>query len=395
MRKPHYIFSILFMLSSSSLYAESTKDTLELLDLPAYSSKLANKSIVMSLTPSDNGVIAVGERGHILLWQSNDDWQQEEVPVSVAVSSVTILSDGSKIAVGHDSVILKSEKDSSQWRKVFTGWELTSLKIDLLKTQQTSLEAVIENTKDEDELDELTYKLDDIIFGIEDTELEKTAGPNQPLLSVARTNNDTLFAIGAYGLFLTSLDKGATWQLISDRIDNPDKFHLNDIIYTQDNQLFIVAENGLAFNSTDNGVSWSIMEMPYSGSLFGIISNDKAPKELVAFGLQGNLMVSIDSGKSWQYNKLPTSASLLGGTFLNSGQAVIVGHGGRVVTLYANNMKGLQVQQHPSGAALSSVVEQGEQLVLGGQYGIEFWQPKQYVELNALTEQTTKNNNDK
>ena len=374
MRKPQFIFGVFLLLTSNIPFANADSPSIELLDLPSYSSKLANKSIVMSLTAHENGVIAVGERGHILSWRSNKDWQQGNVPVSVAITSVTVLSDGSKIAVGHDSVILKSEKGSQDWVKVFTGWELIDLKIKLMQTQQVALQAIIDETTDEDELDELSYQLDDLIFGIEDAELEKTAGPNQPLLSVVQTDEDTLFAVGAYGLFLTSADKGETWKLISNRIDNPDKFHLNDIIYTTNKQLTIVGENGVAFNSADNGVSWTTIDMPYNGSLFGVISNPKAPEQIVAFGLQGNLMASSDGGDTWEYKKLPTSASLLGGTFLASGQAILVGHGGIMVTLFADDLAGSKIQRHPTGAAFSSVLELDGKLVLAGQYGVNFWQ---------------------
>ncbi|MGB0936521.1 MAG: WD40/YVTN/BNR-like repeat-containing protein [Colwellia sp.] len=403
MRKPSFILSFFFLLSSSfplladekSANETATTETadaqnsaltqVELLDLPAYKSKLASKSIVMSLTSTKDGVLVVGERGHILLWNGDDNWQQQTVPVSVAITNATTLSDGSKIAVGHDSVILKSDSTSNEWVKVFTGWELTDLKIAAMQVQQVALEKVIENTSDEDELDELTYQLDDIIFGIEDAELEKTAGPNQPLLSVVSTKDDTLFAVGAYGLFLTSKDKGKTWQFISNRLENPDKFHLNDIIYTADNHLFIVGENGLGFHSSNNGDDWELIDMPYTGSIFGIISNPNAPEELVAFGLQGNIMVSSNRGKSWDDEKLPTSASFLGGTFLASGQAVVVGHGGRVVSLYVNDLAGLKVQQHPSGAAFSSVLEQNQYLVLGGQYGVELWKPSDNIKLSPAS----------
>jgi photosystem II stability/assembly factor-like uncharacterized protein len=435
MRKPSFILSFFLLLSSSfSLFADekganengvtetSTIETVEaqdtsnstqqnvltrveLLDLPAYKSKLASKSIVMSLSSTKDGALVVGERGHILLWNGDDNWQQQNVPVSVAITNATVLSDGSKIAVGHDSVILKNDSNSSQWFKVFTGWELTDLKIAAMEVQQVALEEVIDNTTDEDELDELTYQLDDIIFGIEDAELEKTAGPNQPLLSVVSTKDDTLFAVGAYGLFLTSKDKGRSWKFISNRLENPDKFHLNDIIYTSDEQLFIVGENGLAFHSADNGDNWELIDMPYTGSIFGIISNPNAPKELVAFGLQGNIMVSGNAGQSWDDDKLPTSASFLGGTFLDSGQAVVVGHGGRVVSFYVNDLAGLKVQQHPSGAAFSSVLEQDQYLVLGGQYGVEAWKPSDDIKLSPVSSNTdlssadssntAKNNNDK
>lgn len=44
--------------------------------------------------------MAVGERGHILTWTDMDNWQQQNVPVSLTLTDMTILDDGTKFAVG-------------------------------------------------------------------------------------------------------------------------------------------------------------------------------------------------------------------------------------------------------------------------------------------------------
>lgn len=385
MRTPYINFSVInllcFTLLGTSLNSAEAKNSLDLLDLPSKESSLASKSVLMAITPIDNSILAVGERGHIINWQNNTDWQQQQSPVSVAITDITILSDGSKIAVGHDGVILKSDSNDSSWRKVFTGAQLTKLKIDLLQKQLIALQQVIAQTQDEDELEELEYQRDDLTFAIEDNQLELQSGPNKPLLSVTRTSNDKLFACGAYGTLLASEDKGRTWQLVSAQLKNPDNFHLNSVIATSDDQLFIVGENGLGFHSDNFGKTWSSMTLPYSGSLFGIIANTvitnessiKSSTQLVAFGLQGNLMTSLDGGANWQHKKLPTSASLLGGYFSKQGYAYLVGHGGIIVNFNPENIETLHIEKHPSGAALASVVVKENALILAGQFGISTW----------------------
>lgn len=362
----------------------------DLLELPAKESALATKSVLMAMTPNNDAILVVGERGHIINWQNDDNWQQQQSPVSVAITDVTILSDGSKIAVGHDGVILKVDNNSTTWRKVFTGKEITQFKIAQLKQQYQSLEQVILKTQDEDELEELTYQLDDLAFAIEDNQLELKSGPNKPLLSVARTSNDILFAAGAYGILLSSNDKGETWQLVSNQLDNPDSFHLNAVIATSDDQLYIVGENGTGFYSTDIGQTWSVMTLPYSGSLFGILANTvahtpsiddtdstKNKTQLVTFGLQGNIMVSLDGGEHWQHKKLPSSTSLLGGNFSKQGNAYLVGHGGVIVSFDPENLATLTIKKHPSGAALSSILVKENSLILAGQFGISQWPIKE------------------
>lgn len=377
MRSSFIAFSVINLFFLAQLNIAEAKTNLDLLELPAKQSALASKSILMAMTPDNNAILAVGERGHIINWQSQSDWQQQQSPVSVSITHITLLSNGSKIAVGHDGVILKSGPESSTWHKVFTGAKMTKLKIAQVKEQYKALELVIASTKDEDELDELTYQLEDLAYAIEDNQLELKSGPNKPLLSVTSTANDTLFATGAYGSFLTSNDQGETWTLISQRLDNPNNFHLNAIITTTDDQLYIAGENGIGFHSDNQGETWSSLALPYSGSLFGIIANPKNSAQLVAFGLQGNLMVSLDSGVHWQHKKLPTSASLLGGTFSEQGKAYLVGHGGVIVDLIPEDLSTLAINKHPSGAALSSVLVQENSLVLAGQFGILTWLLKQ------------------
>tara|TARA_R110000744_G_scaffold114968_3_gene215011 strand:+ start:5443 stop:6576 length:1134 start_codon:yes stop_codon:yes gene_type:complete len=377
MRLSYIAFSVINLFLLTQLNVAEAKSSLDLLELPAKQSALASKSVLMAMTPMKNAVLAVGERGHIISWKDKADWQQQQSPVSVSITNVTLLSDGSKIAVGHDGVILKTENKSTSWRKVFTGAELTRLKIEQLKKQHAALKLVINDTQDEDELEELTFQLEDLAFALEDNQIELKSGPNKPLLSVTRTVNDILFASGAYGTLLTSEDKGETWSLISTRLDNPDKFHLNSVITTTNEQLYIVGENGMGFQSANQGKTWSSMALPYNGSLFGIIANAEKPKQLVAFGLQGNMMISLDGGKNWQHKKLPTSASLLGGDFSPQGQAYLVGHGGIIVDFSPDNLETLHINKHPSGAALSSVLVQENSLILAGQFGISTWLLKQ------------------
>lgn len=385
MRTPYIAVStislLFFTLPSILLNLAEANSTLDLLELPAKESSLASKSILTAITPINNSILAVGERGHIINWQNKTDWQQQQSPVSVTITSITVQADGSKIAVGHDGVILKADKESSVWRKVFTGVKLTKLKINLLEKQLIALKQIIAQTQDEDELEELEYQRDDLVFAVEDNQLELQSGPNKPLLSVTQTSNDTLFSCGAYGTLLSSKDKGETWTLVSERLENPDNFHLNSIIATSDDQLFIVGENGLGFHSDNLGKTWSTMTLPYGGSLFGIIGNTTKTVEgstgsstqLVAFGLQGNFMTSLDGGLHWQHKKLPTSASLLGGYFSKQGNVYLVGHGGLIVNFKPENLKTLHIEKHPSGAALASVLVQKDALILAGQFGISTW----------------------
>ncbi len=346
--------------------------SIDVLNRPAIKSALVESSVLIDVVAHNDQVLAVGERGHVISWQKPGDWQQENVPVSVLLTAVNVLSDGTKVAVGHDSAIIVAEPDSEQWKKVFDGYQLLDLKVALFERQIEELQNEIESTDDDDVIEELEFILEEYTFSLEDTLLEQEEGPNKPLLSIAVTSDDQIFVAGPYGTLLYSNDKGNNWVLHDYRLDNPDKFHLNSIISTTDDVLYIVGENSTAFVSVDKGQSWSLMNMPYQGSMFGINAQDNS-ENLIAYGLQGNLMVSNDAGKTWSLTRVETSGSFQGGTITQDGRAYVVGHGGLVVDFDVTNMNELNMRVHPSGAAFSKPLVSDGELILVGQYGIVTW----------------------
>ena len=61
--------------------------------------------------------------------------------------------------------------------------------------------------------------------------------------------------------------------------------HLNAIARTGSGALFIVGERGAAFRSRDSGATWQRLQLPYDGSMFGVIGY--AADHVLAFGLRG------------------------------------------------------------------------------------------------------------
>ncbi len=360
----------LTILLSSTVTCVSAQGQFDLLQIPSRESAIANKSIITSITEYQDQIMAVGERGHILIWTDMDKWQQQSVPVSLTLTGITILKDGTRFAVGHDSVILKSESHSGTWSKVFDGNELTKLKITYIGKKIEVLQKQLEELTDEDEIDELHFTIEDLEFNLEDAQFELKDGPNKPLLGITASDNNHLFAVGAYGTLLTSADMGVTWDLIDGQIENSDQYHLNSIITADNGFMYIVGENGIGFMSKDNGQVWQTMNMPYDGSLFGITSQQDS---LVAFGLQGNFMVSNDNGLSWEASDIGSSASLLGGVIADDMTASLVGHAGIIVRFNVKDISNLSLNQHPSGAVFSSVLISDNSLVLAGQFGMTTW----------------------
>jgi photosystem II stability/assembly factor-like uncharacterized protein len=362
-----YLYGALWALPSQA------QPQVELLNEPALESHLASQSVVLNMLKHDNSFIAVGERGHIIKWKNEREWQQYTVPVSVTITDVATLANGNLVAVGHDAVILLYKQESQEWIKVFDGYRLTNLLITSLESQITAqiqrLDKLPEGTDPYDE----EYYLEDLQFALEDAEKEQQAGPNKPLLSVITADNGSVFATGAYGTLLQSKDNGETWKLVSRKIENVDKFHLNAIAKDANGHLFIVGENAIAARSSDDGESWQRMELPYHGSFFGIETSPNS-KHLVAYGLQGHIAVSKDSGDSWRLLPKTLSISFLGGTVNEQGTAYLVGHGGLIVTFPLTAPENQSIYKHPSGSIFASIMlDEDKQVVLAGQSGIKRW----------------------
>ncbi|WP_288132816.1 hypothetical protein [Microbulbifer sp.] len=343
----------------------------DLLQTPALHNVRADHSVITSLISQDQGYLMTGERGLLLHWQSDSNWQQLDSPVSVGLTAATRLQDGSLIAVGQDAAILRRDADGQGWRKVFDGYDLTRLQITALKQHQQDLEQAIANAGEETDTDELKYQLEDTGFNLEDAVAELESGPSKPLLDIV-SNEGRIIAVGAYGTLLYSDDNGKDWQLKSNLLDNPNRFHLNAVTRSANGSLIVVGESGTGFVSRDNGDSWTRLDLPYGGSLFGVTAQSNS-SNLVAFGLQGNLIISRDNGQTWRHRHIDAGASLLGGTVTDAGDVYLVGHGGLVVRFPVDNPDAVTLRKHPSGAALSAVQVEGTQLILTGQFGATAW----------------------
>ena len=258
---------ICLILLSTALFAVDNIEKAEL--MPKFS-----QSLYLGIATNNTSIIAVGERGHIAM--SNDygnTWQQSRnVPTKATLTAVSII-DNNVWAVGHDTTIIYSSDNGENWQVQF-----------------------------------------------EDKERQ------MPLLDVLFVNESEGFAIGAYGTYLTTYDGGKNWndQLISDDQD----FHLNKIIKIDEFKLFVVAEAGNAYRSFDSGKNWESIEMPYPGSMFGVI---KYENQIITYGLRGNVLVSEDFGETFIQLDSPVQDSLFGSEHTFNNKIILVGANGAVL----------------------------------------------------------------
>lgn len=253
---------------------------------PAQAQPLASSSLLLDLATAGKRLVAVGERGHVLL---SDDlgatWRQaKSVPTQSMLTAVYFADGEYGWAVGHDETILNTVDGGETWTRSHFAPEA-----------------------------------------------------QQPLLDLWFANRVSGIAVGAYGAYLTTNDGGRSWQVsrfaapVDPRAEPleegelPPDLHLNRIVGVGP-RLYIAAEGGRLFRSDDRGANWRALPSPYEGSLFGLLPI--RGEGLLAFGLRGHLFRSADGGETWHTLESHTTAMLTDGIAINDLRVVIGGLAG-------------------------------------------------------------------
>jgi len=285
---------------------------------PAEMAPLASTSLLLDLAFAGERMVAVGERGHVLL---SDDhgatWRQaKSVPTRDMLTAVYFADSGYGWAVGHDETILNTVDGGETWTRSHFAPE----------TQQ-------------------------------------------PLLDLWFANRVSGIAVGAYGAYLTTNDGGRHWtsskfspppapRTSKDGAANaadgdvPPDYHLNRIVGIG-NRLYIAAEAGQLYRSDDRGATWRVLPSPYEGSLFGLlpIRGDG----LLAFGLRGHLYKSADGGENWMQIESHTTAMLTDAIAVNDLRVVIGGLAG-VLLVSGDAGETFRLEQQEDRKGLSAVL---------------------------------------
>ena len=236
--------------------------------------RLAIHSLVLDVAGTPDRLIAVGERGHVLLSSDGGtNWIQSLVPTRSMLNAITVVENHHSWIVGHDSVILHSSDSGKTW------------------TRQSF-----------DPQDDTPFF--DVWFG-----------------GIKRG-----VAVGAYGLAVETYDGGKTWDRLA--IANHDP-HLYAITEDPKNNLYVVGEFGSIFRSRDLGKTWHVLDSSYEGTFFGILAHSNGT--LLVFGLRGTILRSENGGENWRKIKTGTRASLFNGIERSDGTIVIVGSGGTIL----------------------------------------------------------------
>ncbi|MFQ5349636.1 MAG: WD40/YVTN/BNR-like repeat-containing protein, partial [Thermoanaerobaculia bacterium] len=290
---------------------------------------LASRSLLLDGAAAGGLMMAVGERGHVLLSRDNgESWTQVEVPTRSTLTGVFLHDEKLGWVVGHDAVILRTRDGGDSWERLFWAPE-----------------------------------------------------QERALFDVWFRDAENGFAIGAYGFFLETTDSGDSWT--ERPIVDPDTFeeeydpyaftsaadvHLNQVSDAGSGRLYVAAEAGMAFRSDDAGVTWVTLEPPYEGSFFG--SLPLAGDSVLLFGLRGNLFRSDDAGATWQAVDTGTVALLTDGVRLADGPVVVTGLAGTLL-ISRDDGASFELAQQPDRQGLATALPTtGGGLVLIGEFGV-------------------------
>ncbi|MDJ0758833.1 MAG: YCF48-related protein [Woeseiaceae bacterium] len=297
--------------------------------LPSLESELVQESLLLDFASSGERRLVAGESGHILY--SDDDgqsWTQADVPVSLTVTSVAFGGPNEAWATAHDGFLLHSSDNGSTWEIKLTGSDVARLSVSELEEKIEAQRAELDNATAENRED-LEWALDDTMFALEEATAAIDEGMTSPMLNIWFANNSEGYALGAYGVFLHTVDGGETWKMESNRLDNPDKYHLYGIARSSAGTLLVAGEAGTLLRSTDDGASWERVDYVYAGSFFDAVAVSDG--SLLIFGLRGNVFRSTDEGASWSPVQTGDQRTLMSGMATDDGTVVLAGAAGAVL----------------------------------------------------------------
>ncbi|WP_165831923.1 MULTISPECIES: YCF48-related protein [Gammaproteobacteria] len=335
---------------------------------PSPEARNAAKATLVGLDQGHGHTVAAGLFGTIVTKQ-DEQWQQAESPTSVLLTSVDIVNEDLIFISGHEGVLLKSNDGGQTFTRILDGFELLNLELPWIDAQVQELEAAIDNAETPAEASEYEYLLEELGFLMQGLEIQQEVGPTKPLLDVEFINESVGVVAAAYGTLLRTEDGGESWEVISDRIENPLGYHLNQLIVDPDGHLFLVGEYGLMFRSDDQGKTWSTLASPYHGSYFGGLVDSQG--RFWAFGLRGNVFVSEDKGETFRAVDTPTRYNLNSGHVLEDGSVLLVGHSGVIVHIDEESLDA-ELYSHESNVPLAGVREtENGNLVFVSRAGIQ------------------------
>ena len=283
------------------------------LDVPATASPLASARLLNAVARAGTRIVAVGQRGHILL--SDDEghsWTSAAVPVSVDLVAVQFPTPTHGWAVGHGGVVLATQDAGRNWTRQLDGRAVGQLLVNYYAQRSPS---------DIEGGDQALARLRN------DARRFADEGPDKPLLDVWFDDEKIGYVVGSFNLLLRTEDGGQHWSPMLDRTDNPNALHLFAVRRVQ-GALYVTGEQGLVLRLDEQARRFRALPVHYKGTLFGVTGS---PGAVLVHGLRGSVFRSADEGATWSKVETDMQAGLTGSALSRDGHLMLFGQAGQVL----------------------------------------------------------------
>lgn len=293
------------------------------IDRPARLSRLAERSALIDVARAGERLVAVGERGHVLL--SDDQgrrWRQVEVPTSVTLTALHFADASHGWAVGHGGVILATRNGGEQWVKQLDG--------------RVAVDRLVQ------------------ALGAAASARQRAEGPDKPFLDVHFSDRLQGLAVGAYGLAFETRDGGQRWEPALAVTTGADERHLY-ALHAHAGNVWIGGEQGLLLRRAPDGTRVDALASPARSTLFAL---QAAPDgSLLAAGLGGHVQRSADGGASWTTAQ-PAGRAALTAAVLAGERLVLANEAGQLL-VSSDGGRRFAVQRAPQPYPLSALAPAG------------------------------------
>jgi photosystem II stability/assembly factor-like uncharacterized protein len=318
----------------------------DVLDTPAVQSPRAQRTLFNGLARAGDRIVAVGQRGQILYSDDGGrDWKQAAVPLAADLVAVSFPSARQGWAVGHGAVILHTSDGGATWTRQFDGRRLGDVMLPAYAS--SAPESLPANVP-------------------EDAKRFAAQGAESSFLDVWFQNESTGYAVGAFGLILQTTDGGAHWVPLLHLVDNLKGLHLYAVRGIGDD-VYIAGEQGLLLKMDSQAGRFRAIELPYKGTLFGVVGNEHA---VVVHGLRGTVLRSTDGGATWQTISTGVQAGLTASAFGPRGRLVVASQAGHLLVSEDDGASFRLVPIHQPVPAAAVIAGAKGGLVVAGPRGV-------------------------
>ena len=296
-----------------------------------------DSAVMLDACPAGRGIVAVGERGVVLLsGDGGRSWRQaERLPVSVTLTAVHFVDARRGWAVGHAGVVLRSEDGGQNWTVTVDGHGLA--RAALAGAEAASAGA------------------GDVLLRAARRWVREAA--DKPLFDLQFHPDGHGVVVGAFGFIFETHDAGKTWTSWMHRTPNPQLFNLYAVRAIGEN-IYVAGEQGLILASGDAGQSFEALKSPYAGSWFGLAGD--ASSGAVVAGLQGNAWRYDPGAGNWQALRgAPPSASFVSATLDGRGRVLLANQANQVFAALPGQAA-LQLVARAPGAPLTHAIGLGD-----------------------------------